>query len=124
MERCERDCGLLHSTNFSSLVGEFSSPYLNARLAFSREGGWPAAPLRCVPTSRRRRSNHDGAGKVLDLFHEVACGRAVGRVVATVGIHESPIGRKDKVSAELEHVSPGLSLVGPPAGEDEAKVPS
>ena len=66
--------------------------------------------------------NSGRAGELLDLNDEGARSRAIGRIVTPVSVQNSPIGRQDKVTAELEHVFPSLASVGPPAGEDKAKV--
>lgn len=70
----------------------------------------------------RRRSLSGIAGELLELLDKLAGGWAIGRIVAAVRVHESPIGRENEVAAELQHVFPGLALVRTPAGDDETQV--
>ena len=59
---------------------------------------------------------------MLDLVHEFGSGGPVGRVVAPVGVQETPVGGEDEIPAELEHVLPCLPAVRPPACEDKPQV--
>lgn len=65
----------------------------------------------------RRRSLSGIAGELLELLDKLAGGWAIGRIVAAVRVHESPIGRENEVAAELQHVFPGLALVYNPSME-------